>query len=334
MINQSADRRGVKRTLEGGTGKAPFGDRARRSLDGVDHRDEVREFLISRRAKITPERAGLPPGANRRVPGLRRSEVAYLASMSVEYYARLERGALAGVSDSVLDAVAKALQLDDAERGYLFDLARTANRSPAARPRRRPQAQWAARTSLRRTLDAIGAPAVVRNGRTDLLAANRLGTAFYTDLYARPERPVNLTRFTFLDRERSERFYPDWERAAASTVEILRTEAGRDPYDKGLQDLIGELSTRSEEFRTRWAARNVRIHGSGRKQLHHPVVAELDLTYEELELTAEPGLTLLVYTAEPGSASDERLRLLASWAASQDLPGHPALSPSRGAETV
>ena len=283
----------------------------------MDYRDEVREFLTSRRAKLTPEQTGLPAGANRRVPGLRRAEVAVLANVSVEYYARLERGAIAGASETVLDAVARALRLDEAERTYLFDLARAANRSPQARPRRRGSGQWSPRQSLAQMLDAIDSPAVVRNGRLDLLAANRLGRAFYADVYAQHHHPVNLARFCFLDTEHSQAFYPDWEHAADISVALLRTEAGRDPHDRGLQDLIGELSTRSEDFRARWAARNVRIHGSGRKQVRHPVVGELDLVYEELELTAEPGLKLLVYTAEPASTSDERLRLLASWAGTE-----------------
>jgi transcriptional regulator with XRE-family HTH domain len=284
----------------------------------VDHRDEVREFLTSRRAKITPERAGLPAGAGRRVPGLRRAEAAVLANVSVEYYARLERGNLAGVSGAVLDAIARALQLDEAERVYLFDLANAANRTPAARPRRRASKHWTPRPGLQYALDAITGPAIVRNGRLDILAGNRLGYAFYADALADPERPPNFARFAFLDQERAHRFYPDWDLAANTTVAILRTEAGRDPHDKGLQDLIGELSTRSEEFRTRWAARNVRIHGSGVKQFHHGVVGELELHYEEMELNAEPGLSLVIYTAEPASPSEERLRLLASWNATVD----------------
>ncbi|WP_415646200.1 helix-turn-helix transcriptional regulator [Stackebrandtia soli] len=283
----------------------------------MDNRDEVREFLTSRRAKITPEQAGLPPGSKRRVPGLRRGEVALLANMSVEYYSRLERGSLGGVSESVIDAVAKALQLDEAERTYLFDLARAANRSPEARPRRKTSAQWTPRPSLRHTLDAISAPAFVRNGRMDILAANQFGHAFYSDAFAAPERPANLARFAFLDVERAGRFYPNWEATADITVAILRTEAGRDPHDKALHDLIGELSTRSDEFRIRWAGHNVRLHGSGVKRFHHAVVGELDLAYESMELTTEPGLTLTVYTAEPASPSDERLRLLASWSTAE-----------------
>lgn len=284
---------------------------------GVDNREEVREFLTSRRAKITPEQAGLPPGSRRRVPGLRRSEVAALADMSVEYYAKLERGNLAGVSPAVLEAVARALQLDDAERAHLLNLAQAADGSDAlTRPGRRTR-QWTPHRSLQWTLDAITAgPAFVRNGRMDILAANQLARAFYTDVYATPHNQANLARFNFLDPA-SRRFYPDWETFADVAVAILRTEAGRNPHDKDLHDLVGELSTRSDEFRTRWGAHNVRHHGTGTKRFYHPAVGELTLAFEGLDMTAEPGLTLTIYTAEPGSPSEESLRLLASWAATQ-----------------
>src|SRR4051794_13980568 len=282
----------------------------------MDNRDEVREFLVSRRARLTPEQAGLPAGSKRRVPGLRRSEVATLADLSVEYYSKLERGAIAGASANVLDALARALQLDDAERMHLFDLAQAASgTSPALRRRRRPSKLWATRPSLQWALDAITrGPAFVRNGRMDLLAANPLARAFYDEVYDDPQRPPNLARFTFLD-ERAHRFYPDWDELADVCVAIMRTEAGRDPRDSDLHELVGELSTRSHEFRRRWGAHNVRHHGTGAKRFHHHVVGELTLAYEGLEMAAEPGLTLTIYTAEPGSASAERLQVLGSWAA-------------------
>lgn len=284
----------------------------------MDNSQEVREFLQSRRAKITPEQAGLAPGMNRRVPGLRRGEVATLAGVSVEYYAKLERGALAGASAGVLEAVARALQLDDAERVHLFDLARGADGTSAlGRPRRRSTKSWAARPNLQWALNAVTAgPAFVRNGRMDLLAANPLARAFYDEVYAGPEAPPNLARYTFFDSA-ARRFYPDWDQVADITVAILRTEAGRDPHDKALHDLVGELCTRSDEFRTRWGTHNVRHHGSGVKNYHHHVVGDLTLAYEGLEMAAEPGLTLTIYTAEPDSPSEERLRLLASWTATQ-----------------
>ncbi|MGW3406877.1 helix-turn-helix transcriptional regulator [Streptomyces zhihengii] len=290
----------------------------------MDNREEVREFLTSRRAKITPERAGLPTGPRRRVPGLRRSEVAALADMSVEYYAKLERGNLAGVSPTVLEAVARALRLDDAERAHLLRLAQAADGSDAlARPRRRPAQQWKPHPSLQWTLDAVTeGPAFVRNGRMDLLAANRLARAFYSDVYADPHNQGNLARFTFLGPD-ARRFYPDWDQAADITVAILRTEAGRNPHDKEFHDLVGELSTRSDAFRTRWGAHDVRLHGTGFKRYHHAVVGELTLAYQGLEMAAEPGLTLTVYTAEPASPSEEGLRLLASWAATSQ-PSSPA----------
>lgn len=286
----------------------------------MDNREEVREFLTSRRAKITPDQAGLPAGPRRRVPGLRRSEVAALADMSVEYYAKLERGNLAGVSPSVLEALARALQLDDAERAHLLNLAQTADGSDVLnRPRRRrTKDQWRPHRSLQWTLDAITAgPAFVRNGRMDILAANPLARAFYADVYAAPGNQANLARFNFLDPA-SRRFYPDWDLFANVAVAILRTEAGRNPHDKDLHDLVGELSTRSEEFRTRWGAHNVRHHGTGTKRFHHSAVGELTLAFEGLEMAAEPGLTLTIYTAEPRSPSEEGLRLLASWAATQN----------------
>ncbi|MFF9126583.1 helix-turn-helix transcriptional regulator [Streptomyces sp. NPDC014889] len=286
----------------------------------MDNREEVREFLTSRRAKITPNQAGLPSGTRRRVPGLRRSEVAALADMSVEYYAKLERGNLTGVSPAVLEALARALRLDDAERAHLLHLAQAADGTDAlTRPRRRhTKDQWRPHRSLQWTLDAITAgPAFVRNGRMDILAANALARAFYTDVYAAPHNQANLARFNFLDPA-SRRFYPDWDQAADVAVAILRTEAGRNPHDKDLHDLVGELSTRSDDFRTRWGAHNVRHHGTGTKRFHHQTVGDLTLAYEGLEMAAEPGLTLTIYTAEPCSPSEEGLRLLATWAATRE----------------
>jgi transcriptional regulator with XRE-family HTH domain len=281
----------------------------------VDAKGEIREFLTSRRAKLTPDEVGLTSYGPRRVPGLRREEVAVLAGVSVPYYTRLERGNLSGVSESVLEALARALQLDEAERAHLFDLARAAQ--PAA-PKRRRRTQQRVRPSVQRMIDAMtGAPAFLQNGRLDILAANALGRALFSELYVDPVRPANPARFVFLS-PRAPDFYGDWERAANDTVAILRTEAGRDPYDSSLSDLVGELSTRSEEFRTRWASHNVRIHRTGAKDLHHPVVGDLSLTYEMLDLSADSGLVIVAYTAEPGSKSAEALDLLASWTATLD----------------
>jgi transcriptional regulator with XRE-family HTH domain len=279
----------------------------------VDTRQEIREFLTSRRARITPGQAGLHSYGSRRVPGLRREEVAVLAGVSVPYYTRLERGDMSGASESVLEALARALELDDAERAHLFDLARAAQ--PTTAPTRRRQARQRVRPEVHWTLDAItGAAAFVGNERLDLLAANQLGHALFSELYAGPARPANHARFVFLD-PRAEAFYGDWERAATETVAILRSAAGRDPYNRDLSDLVGELATQSEAFRTRWAAHNVRFHNTGVKHLNHPVVGELHLSFNRLDLAADPGLTIFTYSAEPGSRSEEGLKLLGSWAA-------------------
>jgi hypothetical protein len=247
------------------------------------------------------------------VPGLRREEVAVLAGVSIDHYTRLERGNLTGVSDSVLEAVARALQLDEAERAHLLNLARTANNTSTSR-RRRPTVQQV-RPGMQRLLDAMtGAPTVVRNARLDVIATNPLGRALLAPAFEDAATPTNLARFTFINPAGLD-FFVDWEDVANTTVAILRTEAGRDPTDRNLTDLIGELATRSDEFRTRWAAHNVRLHDHGTKRLHHPVVGDLALTFEELPLPADPGLTMTAYTAEPGTAAHDALALLASWAA-------------------
>ena len=281
-------------------------------------RTQIREFLTTRRARITPEQAGLPVyGASRRVAGLRREEVALLAGVSVDYYNKLERGNLAGVSESVLDALARALQLTEAERDHLYDLARSAStRGGLASSRHRPSARRV-RSGLQLVLDSITeAPADLRNGRRDVLASNRLGRALYSEMYADPVRPVNVARFTFLS-PRSREFFRDWDQAATDIVASLRTEAGRNPYDKGLSDLIGELSTRSEEFRIRWAAHHVRQHTSGTKRLHHPIAGDLDLGFEAMQLPGDAELTVVIYTAQPGTPTAVALQFLASWADTQ-----------------
>ena len=285
-------------------------------MECVDNRNDIRAFLASRRARITPERAGLPNfGGRRRVPGLRREEVALLAGVSPDYYTRLERGNLGGVSDGVLDAIARALQLDEAEHAHLTDLARASN--APARARRRPVSQRI-RPGVQQLLDAMtDAPAFVRNGRLDVLTANRLGYALYAPVFDNPAVPPNLARFAFLD-PRAMDFYPEWEEAANTTVALLHTEAGRDPYDRGLTDLVGELCTRSETFRVRWAAHDVRLHLTGTKHLHHPVVGDIKLGFEAMPMPADPGLTLTAYSAEPGTPAQDALRLLAIWSATSE----------------
>jgi transcriptional regulator with XRE-family HTH domain len=278
----------------------------------VDPANELSEFLTSRRAKVAPEQVGLPSYGRRQVPGLRREEVASLAGVSVEYFKRLERGNATGASDSVLDAVADALQLDDAERSHLLDLAHAASPTPAQRRRRPPQR--GVRPAVQQVLDTIGAPAVVYNSRGDYLAANPLGRALYAPLFESSQQPPNSARFTFLDPA-AQAFFVDWEKIAKDSVANLRSQAGRNPYDRELSDLVGELSTRSEPFRKWWAAHNVRSHQTGTKRLRHPVVGELDLSYEVLELSADTGLRLAVFTAAVGSRAAEALDLLASWTA-------------------
>ncbi|MFL6138673.1 MAG: helix-turn-helix domain-containing protein [Frankiaceae bacterium] len=274
-----------------------------------DVRSEIREFLTTRRAKIAPEQAGLPSyGGRRRVPGLRREELALLAGISVEYLTRLERGNVRGVSTEVLAALAGALRLDDVERAHLDDLVRTAN---ATRPVRRAKRDRV-RPSVQRLLDTMtGTAAFVRNGRLDILAANELGRALYSPAYLDPARPVNLARFIFLDPRRSTGLYRDWDGIAHDAVGSLRAEAGRDPSDRALTALIGELSTRSEEFRVRWAAHDVRYYRSGIQPFHHPLVGELTLDYDALELPADPGQTIVAYTAEAGSPAQRALDALA-----------------------
>jgi transcriptional regulator with XRE-family HTH domain len=277
-------------------------------------RGEIREFLSTRRARISPEQAGLPVygGDRRRVSGLRREEVALLAGISSEYYTRLERGNATGVSESVIDGIAHALQLDEAERTHLLHLIRTAG---TTRPPRRRPARQRVRPTVQRVLDSmVGTPAFVLNGRLDILAANELGFALFSPIYADPVRPPNNARFIFLDPHATE-FFRDWDKAANDAVALLRAEVGRDPYDRGLSDLIGELSTRNEEFRGRWAAHDVRIHSTGVKLFHHPVVGDLELAFESFPLAADPTQSLLTYTAEPRSPSQDALSLLASWAA-------------------
>jgi len=285
----------------------------------MDNRAQIREFLASRRARITPEQAGLPVyGGNRMVSGLRREEAAMLAGVSIDYYIRMERGHLTGASDAVLEGIARALQLDHAERDHLFDLARASEPSPARQRRSREPGITA---SVQQVLDAItDAPAWVRNARHDMLAANRMARALYAPMLADPRRPANNARFVYLDPA-SRDFFTDWDRAADDIAAMLRLEAGRNPYDRKLVELIGELSTRSEDFRTRWAAHNVRFHRTGHKKLHHPVVGDVDLDFEAMELPSQSGLFLLVYTAAEGSPAADSLRLLASWAATAERTG-------------
>jgi len=286
----------------------------------MDHRAEVAEFLRTRRDRITPERAGILGGSRRRVPGLRREEVALLAGVSVEYYARMERGDLTGVSPEVLDSLAEALQLDEAETDHLHDLAKAAGPHPARRRQR--TADKSIRPSLRRFLDAItGAPVWIRDRRMTIVTANALGRALYAPILDDPANQSNTARFMFFNPS-ADTFFPDWDHGADEIVATLRSYAGQRPHDRGLTDLIGELVTRSDEFRMRWAKYNVRFHRLGIKRIHHPLVGDLELDYEAMELPANPDWLLFGHTAEPGSPTEERLKLLGSLAVTADASEH------------
>jgi transcriptional regulator with XRE-family HTH domain len=317
--------------VERDTGGVSHEHAVRSTVGVVDVRDDIREFLTTRRARLTPDQVGLPDYGTRRVPGLRREEVAVLAGVSVPYYTRLERGDLSGASETVLLAVARALQLDDAECAHLFDLARAARPALAARPRRR-RSKRSVRPDLQWLLDTMtGSPAFIRNDRLDVLAANALGRALYSPLLSGATLPVNTARWVFLD-PRAQDFYRDWDRSASECVAAMRSAAGRDPFDRDFTDLVGELSTRSDEFRVRWAQHDVRFHDAVVKRLRHPVVGELDLHYNRIVLPSDDGLSLTAYTAEPGSRSEEALRLLGSWAATVGEPG-PRTPASRRSAT-
>ncbi|MEN0137430.1 MAG: helix-turn-helix transcriptional regulator [Rhodococcus sp. (in: high G+C Gram-positive bacteria)] len=275
---------------------------------------EIKDFLTTRRARITPDQVGLPVGGRRRVAGLRREEVALLAGVSAEYYVQIERGSVAGVSDEVLDAVATALRLDEEETKHLFALARAAATKP--RRRRPARARVGVPEPVQALIDAmLTAPAVVQNGHLDIVGTNALGRALYADVFDRSDGVPNLARFIFLDRRADETF-PDWTHAADDAVAMLRVEAARSPYSAAVTGLVGELATRSDEFRTRWAAHDIKAHRRGTKRFHHAAVGDLILRFEALEVASADGLTLFGFTAAPGSSSEEALRLLSSWIAS------------------
>lgn len=292
----------------------------------MDNRGEVQQFLKSRRERLTPEQAGvLLHGGQRRVKGLRREEVAMLAAMSTDYYTRMERGNLAGVSTAVLESLAVALQFDEAERTHLFNLANASNTHGTAARTRRSPTRAVVREGVQRILDSITTPAYVRNHHGDLVATNSLARALFSDVLGAGESGFNMARYLFLD-PRAREFFLEWESVARTSVAGLRAEAGRNPFDQGLTDLVGQLSTRSEEFRTWWATYNVKAHVTSTKTLHHSVAGDIQLTGEAVDLPGDPGLAMIIYTVEPGSASEQALAFLASWSTTN--------APSAGSRTA
>ncbi|RKT19152.1 helix-turn-helix protein [Streptomyces sp. 1114.5] len=271
------------------------------------------EFLRTRRARLQPEDVDLPDyGGRRRVAGLRREELAHLAGVSVDYYTRLEQGRVGNPSETVLDAVARALRLAPDESGHLHRLAR-----PADRPRRRPTTRQQPRPSLLRLLDRLDhTPAVVMGHRMDILAWNRAATALFGDYGALPVEERNIARITFLDPA-SRDLYGDWADCARENVAFLHLEAGRRPDDPLLAELVGQLCITSPEFQHFWAEHPVADKTSGRKLFHHPLAGPIDLAYDTLRPADDPGQALITYTADPGTPSDDALRLLLSWSASR-----------------
>ncbi|MFE0631517.1 helix-turn-helix transcriptional regulator [Streptomyces sp. NPDC058864] len=268
---------------------------------------ELSDFLRSRRARVTPEQAGVTPGTSRRVPGLRREEVALSAGLSADYYIRLERGRVANASEAVLEAVARALRLDDVERAHLFALARPQSVASVSRPlhprRVRPGA-YALLEVLRDT------PAMILDGRMDVLALNAMARAIFADFESMPICERNLARFMFLDPVARELFV-EWDMAARMVVTGLHLYAGRRPNDPQLTELVDGLSVADADFRRWWAAHDVEAFSHGTRHYRHPVVGEFTLNYETLIFPGDPDQWLFVSTAEPGSPSFAALRALA-----------------------
>jgi transcriptional regulator with XRE-family HTH domain len=294
----------------------------------VEKRRELGEFLQSRRARLRPEDVGLPSYGRRRVPGLRREELAQLAGVSVDYYVRLEQGRAGRPSNEVLEAIARALSLDDDELAHLHDLAR-----PTLR-RRRPPPPERVRPEVQRLLDALdGVPAMVFGRRMDVLAWNRLAAALWVDFGSLPREQRNAARQVFLDEGTRQR-NPDWEQGARETVAYLRLAAGRHPDDAELAALVGELSMKSADFRRLWAHHDVHEKTHGTKRHIHPLVGELTLSWETLALTGDSDQMLITYTAEPGSESETGLRLLGAMAEPAASARSPTRRPRRHATTT
>ncbi|MFJ6088360.1 helix-turn-helix transcriptional regulator [Streptomyces sp. NPDC092369] len=276
----------------------------------MDRNEGLADFLRARRAALDPQQLGIADTAPRRVPGLRREELAALAGVSVDYYTRLEQGRPITPSESVLDALARALQLDDAERSYLHAVARRPM-APRRTARRSPQK---VRPGVHALLARLGdTPAFVLGPRTDILVANRMARLLLADFTAMPARERNAARWIMLDETAREVFGESWEKVAAMFVGTLRMDAARHPDDTRTAELVGELSMRSALFRRWWAVQKVVRISHDTKVLHHPVAGELTLRTEVLAFPDDPDQTLFTFLADPGSRTDEALRLLASW---------------------
>lgn len=287
----------------------------------LDRRAELSEFLRTRRARLKPEDVGLPDfGRHRRVPGLRREELSQLAGVSVAYYTRLEQGNGRNVSAEVLDAIARALRLTDAERAHLTHLAK-----PKQHKKKTTARTEQVRGSIRQLLDSIDVPAYVSGRRSDIVAWNRMAAAVFGDWAELPAQERNWARLVFLRPEYRDLFVP-WEQKATDMVSYLRMDAGCHPDDPRLSALVGELSVKSEEFRRLWATHDVKEKNFGVKQLRHPLVGELTLNFESFPLSDGTEQVLVTYHAEPGSPSAEALRLLASWGADATRAGESAHS--------
>lgn len=292
---------------------APKGYAGSATIAFMSSSNDAQQFLTALRARISPEMAGLTLfGGERRVPGLRREEVAQLAGVSTAYYTRMERGDLGGVSESVLFALVRALQLDAAEATHLFDLARTAT-GPRRESRTKPESHVS--PLVAQLLDAMrDVPAIAMNRVTAVAGSNGLGRALFPHLFPADAPPLNSARYLFLD-ERSRDFYADWDTTAREAVSALRLLAGRDPSDRALMSLVGELATRSTEFRTWWGGHTVRTHTTGIKKINHPVIGKMTLSYETLLIPSNKDIVVATYLTEPASPSADALDMLRSWAA-------------------
>lgn len=278
-----------------------------RILGCMDDLGDLGAFLQLRRAHVPPESVGVTIGGRRRVAGLRREELAQLAGVSVDYYTRLEQGRATQPSEQVLDALSRALQLDDVARAHLHKLAKQRNRRP--QPTSYPAT---IRPQLRQILDTMSEyPAMILNHRIDVLAYNRLAGLLYWDLDQVPVDDRNLARMIFLDADRFD-LYADRSSCTAATVAHLRHAAGEFPDDPELAALIGELSIGSRRFSELWAAADVSVRGHGSQRFRHPMIGVITLHQERFMLPDGSGQELITLAPESDSIDEDNLRLLAN----------------------